>query len=46
MTRADAGPLTIGRPGYAGLSLTESGFAAPVKPTRQRKDSVKCVHLR
>lgn len=46
MTRADAGPLTIGRPGYAGLSLTEFGFTAPVKATGQRKDSLKCVRLR
>jgi hypothetical protein len=46
MTRADAGPLAIGRRSYAGPSLTESGVAPPVTRTRQRRDSVKCVHLR
>jgi len=32
MTWAYAGPVTIGRPSYGGLSRTESGFAA-FKPT-------------
>ena len=44
MSWADAGPLTIGGLVTLGFSLIASGFAA-LKPTRQRKDSVKCVHL-